>query len=145
MHRALEHQLQFFYLQNCSLDTAKVDIKIQDYCRKPIMVQSQTASNRNFYDNGFLDIPAHRLCFDISGEAHKYYLDSFVIPVNLIIQLFIQSYGKTLVHSAGLFRNGSTMFFPALGGIGKTTIVSQAVKVWRSNSRRLGNWRVIYV
>ena len=128
LHNAIDHQLNFFQVQDDSLDESIAHIKIQDYCRKPNMKQYQTASDYYFYDNGILDIPEHRLCFDISEEVHKYYLDSFVIPVNLIVQLFLQNHGKTLVHSAGISCNGDSMLFPALGGIGKTTIVSHAMK-----------------
>ena len=47
LHNAIGHQLNFFQVQDDSLDESIAHIKIQDYCLKPNMKQYQTASDCN--------------------------------------------------------------------------------------------------
>lgn len=127
LHNDIMHQLAFFETSATKYDIDNVQINIQDYAKKPHIKSVQIASNKYYYFEGFLDIPKQSLCFNLESETHRYYLDSFQIPVNLIVQLYLQNIGKTLVHSAGVCLNDKTLLFPALSGIGKTTIVAYAM------------------
>lgn len=126
LKQALDHQLDFFSIPYDA--NTKFDVIINDYSSKPSYINCQVASDYYYFQNELLDIPDHNLCFDISGEVHRYYIDSFTLPVNLIIQLALQRKGKTLVHSASISYEGVSILLPALGGIGKTTLVSEVMK-----------------
>ena len=123
---AIDHQLAFFSTPFDSNDA--FDIVIDDYSSKPIFAEYQVASEYYYFHNELMDIPSHKLCFDISGGIHKYFIDHFTLPVNLIIQLALQRKGKTLVHSASISYQDTNILLPALGGIGKTTLVSEVMK-----------------
>lgn len=126
LKKAMSHQLEYFKVAND--DDLEFDVIIRDYSAKPNIDECRVASDYYYYHDGLIDIPDHNLCFDLAGACHYYYLDNFVLPVNLIIQLAIQRKGKTLVHSAAISYGEESVLFPALGGIGKTTIVSHAMK-----------------
>ena len=126
LQKAMSHQLEYFRVANN--DDLEFDVIIRDYSAKPNINKCRVASDYYYFHDGLLDIPDHKLCFDLAGICHHYYLDNFVLPVNLIIQLAIQRKGKTLVHSAAISYGGESVLFPALGGIGKTTIVSHAMQ-----------------
>ena len=124
--KSIEHQLRYFKTYNDK--NQDYDVVIKDYSTRPTIVNYQVASDYYFFEKGLMHIPDHKLCFDISGSCHIYYLNHFTIPVNLIVQLAILKKGMTLVHSAAFSFNGNNILLPALGGIGKTTIVSHAMK-----------------
>ena len=126
LQRALAHQLEYFRVPNSK--NIEYDVIISDYHARPSERETQVASDYYYFSEGYLNIPEHRLSFNIEGDVHYYFLDNFVIPVNLIVQLALIRQGKTLVHSAAISINGNSILFPALGGVGKTTIVSHAMQ-----------------
>lgn len=124
--KSANHQLKFFAKKYH--ESMNFNIVINDYLRKPLQDSYSVASDYYYYSDEFLDIPDHKLCFNISGNVHHYFIDSFVLPVNLIVQLALQLKDKTLVHCAAVSYKSSNIILPALGGIGKTTIVTEVMK-----------------
>lgn len=77
---------------------------------------------------GFADgicLPEARYAVRCDGRRITEYTDVANRATNLWLQCLLVDRGMSLVHSAGIELNAKGVVFPAFGGVGKTTLVSQ--------------------
>lgn len=74
---------------------------------------------------GGVYFPHERYALTFDGRQITEYTTYANRATNLYVQLLLVPQGISLVHAAGINLNGRGIIFPAAGGIGKTTLVSQ--------------------
>lgn len=109
-------------------DTEAPDIVLRDYSEKPLLADAFSIEGYYFYENGVLDIPPYRMCFDLKSSPVRVWSDHFVLPVNFLIEVALLRKGYTFLHSAGVQWQGRNFLFPAHGGTGKTALVTGLMK-----------------
>jgi len=74
---------------------------------------------------GGVHFPTEHYAITFDGERLTEYTTYANRATNLYAQLLLVPQGVSLVHAAGISLNGRGIIFPAAGGVGKTTLVSQ--------------------
>lgn len=103
------------------------DVIIRDYADVPMLACQTVIGDHYFYADGSLNIPSHKICYDLLGTPIRVYCDRFLLPVSLLIHLVLLRKSHALVHAAALEFGGRHYLFPALGGVGKTTLAAGVV------------------
>lgn len=103
------------------------DVEIRDYAEIPTLKNPVVISDYYYYADGWLNIPAHRTCFNLERPTITIYCERPVLPVNLLVHLALLRKGHSLIHAAGVELGGKRFLFPAFGGVGKTTLVAALV------------------
>jgi hypothetical protein len=101
------------------------DYWIREYSDFKIPDEHLNVSNQYLGFNSGFCLPHEKYAITISGNGIVEYSDIPNRATNLWLQyLFVQK-GMCLVHSAALGLYGKQFIFPAFGGAGKTTLISQ--------------------
>lgn len=103
------------------------DVIIRDYADAPDLKGATTIAEYYFYSNGNLKIPSHKICFNLVETPIMVYCDRLLLPLSFLIHLRLLLKGFSLIHSAAVEFEGRHYLFPALGGVGKTTLVATLV------------------
>jgi len=120
----VDYHLGPFCTQN--LDAAS-DVIIDRYDAAPTASRATVVDDYE-YGAGIYHRQAIRVWINLKNDQHLYYMDRFLLPINLIVQLALLRIGYTFLHGAALLLNGQAVLFPAYPGTGKTTLVAAFVK-----------------
>jgi hypothetical protein len=103
------------------------DVVIQDYADAPVLTYQIVIADHYLYGDGTLNIPSDKICYDLLSAPIRVYCDRLVLPLSLLIHLALLRKGHALIHAAAVEFEGRHYLFPALGGVGKTTLVAGVV------------------
>ncbi len=81
-----------------------------------------------YKENILIDLQK-RIALRITNNTVEYWChSSYNLPILFLIQLLLIRKGETFIHAAGISVEGEGVLLSAFGGIGKTLLVSSAVK-----------------
>jgi hypothetical protein len=99
------------------------DILIDTYDSRP-KFKIHTVVDDYYYGEGFYHRPAIKMQINMKADKQSYYMDSLILPIDLILQLGLLKQKHTLVHGAGVNFQGKNILFPGYPGTGKTATVA---------------------
>ena len=121
---ALKHFREF---EEQFLDDKNIDIFIYDYSECPTFKNYDVISKYYYHSNNYLNILDEKICFNFIDKPLTVYCDSYIIPLNFLVELVLLRKNHSLIHSAAVQYNNKNYLFTAFGGIGKTTLVSAVI------------------
>ena len=123
--RNIEYQLREFSItKQGQSQIYLVDIVIRDYDIAPDLSNAEVISDYYYYSDNWLNIPEHKICFNLVGDSINVFCDKLLLPINFLVHLALQRKGYSLIHAAGFEINNRAFLLPAFGGLGKTTLVA---------------------
>jgi hypothetical protein len=105
-----------------------VDVFISDYHLHPHFSESEYVvvseySKPYLYINGYLDSPEERFCFNLLNRPLVLFCDNHCpLPLTFLLELILLERGYTFIHALGIQHDNRAFLFPALPGVGKTTL-----------------------
>jgi len=110
------------------LPPAQIHYEICDFVDFELPNHFKTGSSYIGFENGIY-LPREKYAIVFDGQKIIEYTTFANRATNFLIQLLLLRMGKSFIHGLGVEVQGRGFIFPALGGVGKTILVSKLRKM----------------